>query len=547
MRKKYILIAVLILIPLLLTGCLSNGGASNKNPVIKSLNLSSQTMRVDESIDMSVQASDPDGDKIGYSWSVDKGQISGSGANITYQAPSKAGTYEIKVLVSDGNGGKVTTTKEIQVASNDSPVINSVTLNPTIIQVEETATITVDASDPEGDSLIYAYSVSNGSISGTGSSVTYTAPSSTGTYTIEVTVSDGSNNVSTYKEITVTPVVWQQTYTGGEGQRVFETVDGSYLAVDDSFQVVKVDSKGNKLWSNDYIADTAVTFKDMKETSDNGALLIGDNYSTGEIHLVKIDSLGNQLWSKTYVENVDLNAVIETASGNYLVVGTDGDYSTDYQISAIKFDPQGNKLWSKTYGSSTIDEYGASIIETTNGYLLAGYKYNGTDNDIYAVKIDSAGTKQWEKSYSTAGNQEVNSILEVNGDYILAGYTDQAGYDNAYLMKIDSLGAKQWEKTYGGTDDDLFHDIEKTLDGNYIAVGTTRSFASNRVDYYLVKLDSQFNELWHKAYGLETYDRSYDVDVVSNGGYILGGYDAIDHSIYLVKTDSQGNTGSLPQ
>jgi hypothetical protein len=87
---------------------------------------------------------------------------------------------------------------------NHAPIINSITVNPTIIKPNEKCTIKVDASDEDiNDILSYKYSIEIGTIEGSGSVVTWTAPGSDGTYTLNVTVSDGFDSVSKSIIITV--------------------------------------------------------------------------------------------------------------------------------------------------------------------------------------------------------------------------------------------------------------------------------------------------------------------------------------------------------
>ena len=66
------------------------------------------------------------------------------------------------------------------------------------------STIECVASDPDGDELSYLWSATQGSISGQGSTVTWTAPNTCGDYTVAVTVEDGrGGKVSEELEIRV--------------------------------------------------------------------------------------------------------------------------------------------------------------------------------------------------------------------------------------------------------------------------------------------------------------------------------------------------------
>ena len=99
-------------------------------------------------------------------------------------------------------------------SSNNAPTITSVTVNPSSVVVGGSATVTIDASDADGDVLNYACTPSGGSISGTGATVTWTAPVVAGTYTLSVTVTDNHGGEATATaSLTVTAIQPGSTIT----------------------------------------------------------------------------------------------------------------------------------------------------------------------------------------------------------------------------------------------------------------------------------------------------------------------------------------------
>jgi hypothetical protein len=149
-------------------------------------------------------ASDPDGDTLTYSWIYAGGSISGTGSTVTWTAPSTFGIYIVTAIVSDGKGGTATQSVSIAVTNNN-PLISSLTATPATLVTGGNSTIRCTASDPDGDTLAYSWTYTGGSISGTGSTITWTAPSTAGTYTVTVIVSDGKGgNVTRNVSITVT-------------------------------------------------------------------------------------------------------------------------------------------------------------------------------------------------------------------------------------------------------------------------------------------------------------------------------------------------------
>lgn len=118
---------------------------------------------------------------------------------------------------------------------NQAPVISAVTPAPASILTGAASAITCAASDPDGDSLVYAWSAASGTISGSGSSITWTAPSTPGVYTITVVVTDGyGGSVQNSTNVTVTGVVSGGDWVFVPGNPSFGTSD---------FYVMKYEAK----------------------------------------------------------------------------------------------------------------------------------------------------------------------------------------------------------------------------------------------------------------------------------------------------------------
>jgi len=100
--------------------------------------------------------------------------------------------------------------------ANQSPVISKVTANPPEIVTGKSTIITAIAADPDDDPLTYSWSASQGTITGTGSQVAFTAPGQSGSVNISLTVKDNRggqaagnvtvNVLAPTKTVTLTPV-----------------------------------------------------------------------------------------------------------------------------------------------------------------------------------------------------------------------------------------------------------------------------------------------------------------------------------------------------
>jgi hypothetical protein len=81
-------------------------------------------------------------------------------------------------------------------SNNRAPVINSITVSPQTVNPGGSATVTVSATDADGDQLTYAYTVTGGTIVGSGATATWTLSTTPGAYTVNVSVSDGDLSAS---------------------------------------------------------------------------------------------------------------------------------------------------------------------------------------------------------------------------------------------------------------------------------------------------------------------------------------------------------------
>jgi hypothetical protein len=88
---------------------------------------------------------------------------------------------------------------------NQKPVINYVTSQQQVTPLSSSR-ITCVATDADGDTITYAWSAEKGQITGTGDTITWTAPEAAGSYNVSVSVTDGKGGeVKDSVTIAVTP------------------------------------------------------------------------------------------------------------------------------------------------------------------------------------------------------------------------------------------------------------------------------------------------------------------------------------------------------
>ncbi|MFO7712206.1 MAG: PKD domain-containing protein [Dehalococcoidia bacterium] len=159
-------------------------------PVITALEVTSDRVLPSGSTEIVCIASSPDGEELLYEWSCDDGEIEGTGATVTWTAPDSEGVYTITVTVTSGSGGQDMRDTTIQVQANRPPIITGLSADEAWTTPAGDLQIACEAEDPDGDELSYVWTATDGSISGTGATVTWTAPEDVGEHDITVVVSD---------------------------------------------------------------------------------------------------------------------------------------------------------------------------------------------------------------------------------------------------------------------------------------------------------------------------------------------------------------------
>lgn len=192
---------------------------------------------------------------------------------------------------------------------------------------------------------------------------------------------------------------------------------------------------------------------------------------------------------------------------------------------------------------------GHEVMDVDGGYVVTGTSRSDSSasKDVLILKTNVEGEKQCKETFGQYSFQDEGfSIDEAHGGgYIIVGSTESYGAreTDVYLIKTNENCKEEWYKTLGGEKDDCGRSIRRTNDGGYIICGWTKSFGDGAADVYLIKTDSNGNEIWSNVYGGPLTDRGHSVRQTGDGGYIIAGFTSIDffnYNAYLIKTDKAG-------
>jgi hypothetical protein len=88
---------------------------------------------------------------------------------------------------------------------NNSPIITALQADPQEIQPLGKSNLICVANDPDGDALAYSWTAGAGTIEGSETAVTWTAPKDPGSYKVTVAVSDGKGGAATKDAVVTVP------------------------------------------------------------------------------------------------------------------------------------------------------------------------------------------------------------------------------------------------------------------------------------------------------------------------------------------------------
>lgn len=239
-----------------------------------------------------------------------------------------------------------------------------------------------------------------------------------------------------------------------------------------------------------------------------------------------------------------------TEDGGFIIIGETWSFGNDDGSAwLIKTYPSGMEQWNRTFGGSGDDK--GTWIETTpdGGYVFIGTRTNTDrlDYDIWLVKTDRFGIELWSRTFGGQGDDYGHRLRPTpDGGYIIVGETwsNEDAENDVMLIKTDESGVEQWRRSYGGRASDIGRDVQVTTDGGYIIVGSAYSDTSLWYGILMIKTDAGGREEWRQVFKGSRNDHGNSVQVTDDGGYIIAGSteSAVDWmNAWLIKTDGEGH------
>jgi hypothetical protein len=453
----------------------------------------------------------------------------------TVVAVDKSGNLN-KTVISVG----AKSTSSIILIQNHPPTITNITSNATIVYCGEQVNILIIASDLDNNTLTYSYFATDGVVSGNGSNVSWTAPTTNGTYTINVTVSDGNLTATSSINITVINVTSQPPISSVPSISSITTI--SYTDIDGSYNIN---------WTSSTYAEKYMLEENGVEIYNGTALtysLLSKQDGTYVYRVKARSTNGTSNWSAPVTIKVDNAKQPGTSTITTIAyTDTDGAYNVNWTTSAYAskyvFEENGIEIYN---GTSTT----YAITGKTDGiysYKIRAWNTNGTSNWSSSVMIivdnakspgtpsittttytDTDGTYSinWTTSaYATKYILEENNIQIYNGTNTTQSFTGKSDGTYTYRVKAwNTNTTSNWASTVTIT-------VRNTISG-VLMYDNTGSNYKNRINSNEAILvtnittgaNIETKRINFSSNAPKTIAGMFDITSLSNGTYRLNQY-----------------------
>jgi len=236
-----------------------------------------------------------------------------------------------------------------------------------------------------------------------------------------VSYGSGSFDVYLVRTDSEGDTLWTKTFGGTEndiGNSVKETQDGGFIVAgfsnsfsdnNNDIYLIKTDENGDTLWTKTFKINGNDIARSVIQTSDGGYAICGDTDSFGEekdFYLVKTNNDGDTLWTKIYGGNGTeiASSIRETEDEGMIMVGRTNSFGEGFDdVYILRTDSEGDTSsgsgWVKIIGGGSFDQ--ANSVKQTNdgGFIVAGETSSFSQNsDIYLIRLESDVTNVFNKT-----------------------------------------------------------------------------------------------------------------------------------------------------
>ncbi|MBT7913764.1 tandem-95 repeat protein, partial [Candidatus Bathyarchaeota archaeon] len=360
------------------------------------------TIEENQTLSFTLFGSDSDGDALDYTISNNPAGSSLTGNTFSWTPSSgQAGSYNVTLTVSDGRGGTDSKVATITVVAppppNQAPTLQ--VIGNKAIEIDQTVSFTLAASDPDGDALSYTVSGAPSGSALSGNTFSWTPSSGqAGSYNLSLTVSDGKGGTSSQPvTITVTvpaPVNQPPALAPIEAKTIEENQTLSFVlsATDPDGDALIYEVAGNPSGSS----LSGSTFSWVPSTGQAGSYAVSFTVSDGkggaatQSATITVTQAPQEPVAQNNPPMIYMGQLFSTLGGNTLKEGV----LLSFSIPAS--DPDGDALTFNSIGNPPGSMIIGDVFSWTPTYDQAGsytltFSVNdgkgGTDTESIAIRI----------------------------------------------------------------------------------------------------------------------------------------------------------------
>lgn len=214
--------------------------------------------------------------------------------------------------------------------------------------------------------------------------------------------------------------------------------------------------------------------------------------------------------------------------------------STSIPVSPAK------PVWEKSFGG-TGDDRAFFCLDVADGILIVGSTASVIANRTvgWALKINYDGEEMWNQTFLDGQSTELRYALKITDGFLLIGNQFTASEDvNGYIAKVDSQGKLIWQRVIGTQRIDKLFSAISTGD-SFVTFGLTQSAVNGISSAWVTKLDGDGNVVWNRTYS-DLADTAIRSGVLTQDGSLMAaGYTNPqgkgNYDFYLLKISQDGN------
>ena len=197
-----------------------------------------------------------------------------------------------------------------------------------------------------------------------------------------------------------------------------------------------------------------------------------------------------------------------------------------FTLCALRSVQAQSEAWIDVIGGINNDFGSDLTIDSEQNFGLTGtfYSYGAGDADVMLSMYNAGG--ELLSVYSLGGPQadEGFSIKTVDGDFVVVGYTKSGGAGDADLLITKfNLTDVHWSKAFGRINAEKGYSVAHTLDHSFVVVGYTKSSGAGGADWLMVKFSAAGDWEWSRTFGGSGDEHAYKVVVTETGNLVIIG------------------------